>query len=252
MPPRRSASASEFLTPDDLTALAATVADGKTATVYLREGISSLGLVPGASARVISVSGSTVTIKPRGVDDELPYEADELRMTKNVAPQDKPKGTRTKAAPAPTPHAARASQTASATPKSTHTPKSTDPATPERAATPKSTAAAKSASPKPARRTTSRNATPKPPASVTVTLFGSPDNAWSVSVTRGGRKPTRSRTVTPDSVEAAMAGLADDAAIAATSSVLNAAREQAQRRVDELSAELAAAQALLDNLGAQN
>ncbi|NMO01882.1 hypothetical protein HH308_11740 [Gordonia sp. TBRC 11910] len=236
MPPRRSASASEFLTPDDLTALAATVADGKAATVYLREGVPSLGLTAGASARVISVSGSTVTVKPRGVDDALPYGADELRLTKNIAPQEKPAKTR-QAASSPAKPAAPSVPAARQSPAAPPTSADVAPATPK---------SVKPAAGKPARRAVG---SPKPPASVTVTIFGTPDNKWSVSVTRGGRKPTRSRSVTPDSVDAAMVGLADDAALAATSSVLNAAREEAQRRVDELSAELAAAQALLANLG---
>ncbi|WP_157851055.1 hypothetical protein [Gordonia phthalatica] len=70
MPPRRrpttEPSVSESLTPDDLTALAAAVAEGRRATVYLREGTPSLNLVPGSSARVMSVSGSTVVVRPRG------------------------------------------------------------------------------------------------------------------------------------------------------------------------------------------
>ena len=83
MPPR-SRRAADSLSPADLTALAKAVADGKRATVFLCEGTPSLGLAAGASARVVSVSGSTVTVRPRGVDDELPYEADELRMTREL------------------------------------------------------------------------------------------------------------------------------------------------------------------------
>ncbi|GAB18598.1 hypothetical protein GOEFS_059_00320 [Gordonia effusa NBRC 100432] len=229
MPPRRSGS--ESLTPDDLAALTAAVAEGKQPLVYLREGTPSLGLTPGASARVLAVSGETVTVKPRGVDDALPYEADELRMTKNVAPQAaKPAKAKTSLTPRVRPPSTPATRAPATTP--------TKPATPT-ATSPKPAAPAKPASPsKSARRTGGK----KPPAAVTVTIFGSPDNAWSVSVTRGGRKPTRSRTITPDSVEAALHELDDAAALDAASSVLNAARDEAQRRVDELSRELAAAQ----------
>ncbi|MFW0792151.1 hypothetical protein [Gordonia sp. CPCC 205333] len=204
MPPRRSASAS--LTPDDLAALATAVADGKQPTVYLREGTPSLGLTPGASARVLAVSGQTVTVKPRGVDDELPFEADELRLTKTDTPQ----------------------------PDKAKKGKANSSATAEKPAAPAKTAAPA----KPARRTGAK----KPPASVTVTIYGSPDNTWSVSVTRGGRKPTRSRSVTPDCAEAAIGELDDSPARDAASAVLNAARDEARRRVDELSRELAAAQ----------
>ncbi|WP_040517326.1 DUF6319 family protein [Gordonia neofelifaecis] len=227
MPPRRR-QASESLTPDDLTTLAAALAEGKRATVYLREGTPSLGLTPGASARVLSISGTTVTIKPRGVDDELPYEADELRITKNPPPApEKPKKAAPRKSAAPTPSGSGAA-----------------PKSPTVAATPTvadATPAKKPAAAKPVRRASTRKA----PSSVTVTVFGSADNEWSVSVTRGGRKPARSRTVAPDSVESAMRELGDDAALDAASSVLNAAREEAQRRVEELSRELQAAREAL-------
>ncbi|MGB6038217.1 MAG: hypothetical protein WBG39_00030, partial [Gordonia sp. (in: high G+C Gram-positive bacteria)] len=102
MPPRRrSAPIPESLTPDNLTAIAAALADGKRPTVYLREGTPSLGLAPGASARVLSIDGTTLTVKPSGVNDELPYEADELRITKNPPPEPaKPKPAKSVARPA--------------------------------------------------------------------------------------------------------------------------------------------------------
>lgn len=233
MPPRRRTTA-ESLTADDLATLTAALADGKRATVYLREGTPSLGLAPGASARVLSIDGTTLTIKPRGVDDELPYEADELRITKAAPPApEKPKKPQ-RAAPA------RKSAPTSA-PKPTTQAAPTPPSSTTAPSKPQSSPTRKPAAAKPARRSGSK----KPPASVTVTLFGSSDNEWSVAVSRGGRKPTRSRGVAPDSVESAMRELGDAAALEATSSVLNAAREEAQRRVEELSRELQAAREAL-------
>lgn len=242
MPPRRrSAPIPESLTPDNLTAIAAALADGKRPTVYLREGTPSLGLAPGASARVLSIDGTTLTVKPSGVNDELPYEADELRITKNPPPEpEKPKPAKSVARPAaarrsgPVPSAAAATKPAEPKPAPA---KSTAPA-PKPATTPTETAP-------PAKKSTRRTAARKAPAAVTVTIHGSAENEWSVSVTRGGRKLPRSRSVTPDSVESAMAELGDEQAQAATSSILNAAREEAQRRVDELSRELAAAREAL-------
>lgn len=234
MPPRRR-SINASLTADDIATLTTALADGKRATVYLREGTPSLSLKPGASARVLSIDGTTLTIKPTGVNDELPYEADELRITKAAPPEpEKPK----KAAPVRKPKPASTPvRTPSPAPKPERavaalrpTPDATGPA-----------AAKKTPSPTPARRTNVK----KPPASVTVTLFGSSDNAWSVVVTRGGRKPARSRSVAPDSVESAMQELGDAAALDAASSVLNAAREEAQRRVEQLSRELEAAREAL-------
>ncbi|WP_375003931.1 DUF6319 family protein [Gordonia sp. PS3] len=232
MPPRRRL-ASESLTADDLASLNSALAEGRRATVYLREGTPSLGLAPGASARVIAISGTTLTIKPRGVDDELPYEADELRMTKDAPAQP------AKAAKVAKPAAAKKA------------------AQPRPAAAPKTDAAAAqipvtAAAPKTAARPAKRAAGRKAPSSVTVTVFGSADNEWSVSVTRGGRKPTRSRSVAADSVESAMRELGDDAALEAALSVLNAAREEAQRRVEELSRELEAARRALAALEGQS
>lgn len=226
MAARRSMSTSEFLTSDDLAALADAVAAGKQPTVYLREGTPSLGLVPGTSARVLAVAGTTLTIKPRGVDDELPYEADELRTSKNPPPQPEK--------PTSKPRQARA-----ATPRPVAAPSSRPQVSvPQDSAPPSKT-------PKTARRT----GIPKPPTSVTVTIHGSADNKWSVTVTRGGRKPARSRSISPEAVESAMRGLADDAATQAAASVLHAARDEARKRVDQLSRELAAAQEALAKLG---
>ncbi|GAA2375255.1 MULTISPECIES: DUF6319 family protein [Gordonia] len=232
MPPRRRL-ASESLTADDLASLNSALAEGRRATVYLREGTPSLGLAPGASARVIAIAGTTLTIKPRGVDDELPYEADELRMTKDAPPQP------AKAAKVAKPAAAKKA----AQPRPAAAPK-TDAA----AAQTRATAAALKTAARPAKRAAGKKA----PSSVTVTVFGSADNEWSVSVTRGGRKPTRSRSVAADSVESAMRELGDDAALGAASSVLNAAREEAQRRVEELSRELEAARRALAALEGQS
>ncbi|MDM7491692.1 translation initiation factor, partial [Rhodococcus sp. CSLK01-03] len=87
MPPRRRAGATgpDHLTDEQLAELTAAIANGRRATVYLIEGIPSLGIAPGASARAVSVAGRTVTVRPKGVDDELPFEAEELRLTKEPA-----------------------------------------------------------------------------------------------------------------------------------------------------------------------
>ncbi|WP_347955817.1 DUF6319 family protein [Gordonia aichiensis] len=226
MPPRRR-PVTESLTPDDLTALAAAVAEGRRATVYLREGTPSLNLTPGSSARVISVSGSTVVIRPRGVDDELPYEADELRMTKNPPPPPEPKVTAAPKAKAPAPAPAR--KVAAPAP----TPATTPPATKPPATQP------------PVKKAARAKATGTKAASVTVTLYGSADNEWAVAVTRGARKPNRSRPVPVESVESAVRELGDEATVDAVTTLMHAAREAAQRRVDELSAQLAQAREAL-------
>lgn len=222
MPPRRRSAVPASLTAEDLAVLAAAVAEGRRATVYLREGTPSLGLPPGSSARVIAVEGQTVVVRPRGVDDELPYEADELRRTKNPPP-----------APAPSKSAALKKTAAKKTDATSAAQKKTAPA---KKAPAKKVAAAPA--PQASRTPVPRTPSAGPPKSVTVTLFGSPDNTWSVAVARGGRKPQRSREVPADAVESAVAGLGDTSAIEAVGSVLHVAREHARERVAALSREL--------------
>lgn len=212
MPPRRRNPAAESLTAENLAALAAAVAEGRRATVYLREGTPSLGLPPGSSARVVSVAQGTVVVRPRGVDDELPYEAEELRMTKNPPPPpEKPARAPRAKKPASAPVAVKV----------------TEPVSKGRPQSARKTAAVKS---------------------VTVTLYGSPDNQWSVALTRGGHKPQRSRAVSSEVAEAAAAALGDEPVTSAVTTLLHAARAQAEQRVAELQRELAAAQAALADL----
>ncbi len=224
MPPR--ARAADSLSPANLEALATSLAAGKRATVYLREAIPSLGLAAGTSAKVVSIDGSTVTIRPTGVDDELPYEAYELRMTKQAPSNPAKSPVRTQKPPI----------VAKATTR-----------TPAQAPVLKPVEPTKSVGPTKPRTARARLAKPR---SVTVTIFGSSDNEWSVAVTAGGRKPNQSRSVKPASVEAALRGLGDEVALGAAESVLAAAREVAARKVAELSRELEAAKETLAALEA--
>ncbi|MFT3714819.1 MAG: DUF6319 family protein [Gordonia sp. (in: high G+C Gram-positive bacteria)] len=225
------------LTAEELETLAAAVAEGRRATVYLREAVPSLNLDAGASARVVSVSGGTVTVKPRGIDDELPYEADELRLSKNPPPEPSARpAAKRKSAPFD-----RLKEREQATEQEQTSKRNTAKEQGEREQ-PAASAKPQARRPSAARKTTS------PAKSVTVTVYGSTDNQWTVAVTRGANKPPRSRPVSPEAVEAAVADLGDEIASDAVTSVLHAAREQAQRRVEELSAELEAAKRALAEL----
>ncbi|KXO94485.1 hypothetical protein AXK56_17715 [Tsukamurella pulmonis] len=97
--------AEQTLTAADLARYTEALADGKKPLVYLVEGVPSLGLASGASARVVEVDGDTVTVKPTGVDDRLPYEARELRATKQPKPVKRAPRTPAKAAAASSPAA---------------------------------------------------------------------------------------------------------------------------------------------------
>jgi len=214
------------LTADDLVALAAGVEAGKRVTVYLREPMVSLGLEAGASARVVGVDGSTVTVRPKGVDDELPFEANELNRTRSQAP------TRAPAKPS-TPRQSRGESTPVATPASSPAP------APEVVSSP---------SPKPVPAKASSRRSKESTAAVSVTVTSAGASTWTVSVSRGAKKQGKPVEVTADRVARAVRELGDDAAIAAVDGVIASAREAAQKRVAELSQELENARAALADL----
>ena len=212
------------LTADDLVALAAGVEAGKRVTVYLREPMVSLGLEAGASARVVGVDGSTVTVRPKGVDDELPFEANELNRTRSQATTREP--TR---------------------PPSSRRPRreSTPITTPSPAPVPQ-VVSSPSPKPVPAKAPSRRGRESTAAVSVTVTSAGA--STWTVSVSRGAKKQGKPVEVTADRVARAVRELGDDAAIAAVDGVIASAREAARKRVAELSQELENARAALADL----
>ncbi|MFC3241262.1 DUF6319 family protein [Gordonia humi] len=260
----------ESLTPDDLTRLSTALAEGRRATVYLREAVPSLGLGEGASARVVSIAGNTVTISPRGVDDELPYEADELRISK-VAPPEAGTG-REGSGQEDCGEEDCGEEGADRRSRDIRTddrlrrPRTPDPRTPDPGIpdpgipdpgipdlgiteTPASQTAGSRTPKSPASTSTpkqpAKRASKKSTQSVTVTIYGTADNEWSVAMTRGAEKPQRSRSVTPEAVDAAVDALGDQTSRTAVTALLSAAREEAQRRVEELSRELEAAKEAL-------
>ncbi|MGV0155198.1 DUF6319 family protein [Rhodococcus sp. GB-02] len=240
MPPRRrsgaAASTPDHLTAENLAALATAVAEGKRATVYLREATPSLGIEAGTSAKVVSVDGNTVLIRPKGVNDELPFEAEELRINRVSASPAKP-------APRPKPvveseplmepmeplvEPVRPKPRAQSAPA----PVSTAPATP-------------AATPRPAVKRAK-----KLPAGISVTIHAGADNDWSVTVTQGAKRPGKAIPVAPDAVERAVRELGEPTAIEAVESIIVAARDMAAARVDELSRQLEEARKMLEALGA--
>ncbi|ANZ23465.1 translation initiation factor [Rhodococcus sp. WB1] len=256
MPPRRRAGTTgpDHLTDEQLAELTTAVADGRRATVYLIEGITSLGIAPGASARAVSVAGRTVTVRPKGVDDELPFEAEELRLTKEpskpvrkAADRSTPRPT----TPRPTTPRTSASQPTTSgpsrapAPKSSSSPAST-PATKETTTVPPTAPEPQTgATPKP--KAASRR--PKKQPGVTVTITIDPEQEWTVGVAQGTRRLSKANPVSPDAVERAVLELGDEAALEAVRSVIDAARQAAEERVAQLSRELEEARKALESLG---
>lgn len=208
------------LTVDDLARLQSALDAGKRPSVYLRDGVPSLGVDAASSARVVSVDAETVTVRPKGVGDDVPFEAGELYATRAAA-------TAAAAAVSTAPPARRA------------IPASRTAATPvRRKAVPRpSTAPQASAAPR---------ASDDPPPPVTVTLSGSADGGWTVHCVPGTGGPAT--PVAAEAVSRAVAALGEDSVSAAVAGVLEHARRSAARRVAELSSELERAQLALDAL----
>ena len=247
MPPRGRA-VNDSLTPENLTTLAAALAEGRRATVYLREPNPSLGLPDGTSAKVVSIDGNTVTISPKGVNDELPYEAEELRITRNPATPPAPakripaKKT-VSTAPVSKPVAASEPVAVSKTsPSSTSATASTSVTASTSSAAPKSVPATDVAAKPAGAGSASTGSAPrrpkKAPGGVSVTIHAGADNDWSVTVTQGAKRPTKAQPVSPEAVGRAVRELGDVTARDAVEAVISHAREEAARRVAELSRQL--------------
>jgi hypothetical protein len=241
MPPRGRA-VNDSLTPENLTTLAAALAEGRRATVYLREPNPSLGLPDGTSAKVVSIDGNTVTISPKGVNDELPYEAEELRITRNPATPPAPakripaKKT-VSTAPVSKPVAASEPVAVSKTShSSTSVTASTSSAAPK--SVPATAVAAKPAGAGSASTGSAPRRPKKAPGGVSVTIHAGADNDWSVTVTQGAKRPTKAQPVSPEAVGRAVRELGDVTARDAVEAVISHAREEAARRVAELSRQL--------------
>jgi hypothetical protein len=234
MPPRRRSGAAatpDHLTAENLETLAAAIAEGRRATVYLREAMPSLRLEAGASARALSVQGNTVMIRPKGVDDELPFEAEELMMKRLPAPK-------TAAATAPAKLAVH-QEIEPGPPAAAKAPAPSTVSAPEPVA----------AAPKPA-ATPAKRTTKKAPAGVSVTIHAGADNDWSVTVAHGAKRPGKAVPVSPEAVERAVRELGEETAIEAVESIIVAARNLAAARVEELSRQLEDARKALEALGA--
>ncbi len=219
------------LTADDLESLSAGLAAGKRVTVYLRDPMPALGLEAGVSARVLSIEGTTVIASPKGVDDQLPFEADELNRTRAAATSatvararaSSPDATAATPAKSPRNQSSSVRQSESAPSKAPR-----EPAQPAAAKAP-------------------RRGKPGT-AAVSVTVTSVDATTWRVSVMHGTKKLGKPTEVTADRVARAMRELGDTTAMSAVDGVIVSARAAAQKRIDELSGELETARAALAQL----
>lgn len=176
----------------------------------------------------------TVRVKVDGVTDDLRFAPRELSRGKE-APAKRPA---TKSAP-PTRARATTARPRKATPATRITPEPAVEAPPARPG--RKTAASK---PEPTAKRGGRRATPG--AAVTITLK-SAGTAWSVSVQRGAKSVAKNVDVNPGVVSAVAGLLAVPSLDEAVAAVNDAARVEAEVRAEELRAELARIEAVLDS-----
>ncbi|MET9627041.1 DUF6319 family protein [Lentzea sp. NPDC006480] len=196
---------------------------------------AAVGMEPGRSAKLLAFTepeeGDFIQVRPTGSKDEMSFGPAELTLEK-PPPRKK--------APAPAPPEP---------PRETEILHPYVPEAPVKPAAPKPKPAPVVEAPpppaKPARKPASKGSTPE----VTVTLVSAGEGEWTVEVMQGSRKAIRPTPVSPASVSQAAKLLTPEVA-EIVEGVLNAARAQQLARVEQLRAELEAAQKALDDLGA--
>ncbi|QIZ34461.1 DUF6319 family protein [Saccharopolyspora sp. ASAGF58] len=239
------------LSSDELRELREDLSTGTTPTVWFTG--SAVGVPEGRSGKVVALGepaeGDFIQVRPAGSRDVLSFSATEVTKVKpprkKAAPPEPPAKSaakpRTADAPPAKPPVGRAKPTAEQA-------KPAAPAKPRAAAASAPAGASTSAKPAgdAAPRRKPRQA--KPIGGATVTLTADQDGQWSVEVSTGKKRVVRPTPVAANAVAQAAKALHDDVA-AAVEPLVDAAREQQRARVEQLRAELAAAQAALDELG---
>ncbi|MGI8308093.1 DUF6319 family protein [Saccharopolyspora hattusasensis] len=239
------------LSSDELRELREELSTGTTPTVWFTG--SAVGVPEGRSGKVVALGepaeGDFIQVRPAGSKDVLSFSATEVTKVKpprkKAAPPEPPAKPAAKPrmadAPPAKPPVGRAKPTAEQA-------KPAAPAKPRAAAASAPAGASTSAKPAgdAAPRRKPRQA--KPIGGATVTLTADQDGQWSVEVSTGKKRVVRPTPVAANAVAQAAKALHDDVA-AAVEPLVDAAREQQRARVEQLRAELAAAQAALDELG---
>lgn len=237
------------LSPDEVQGLRAELSGGGTPTVWFTA--SAVGVDEGRSGKVIAMDepaeGDFIQVRPAGSKDVLAFSAAEVTVTKpprkRKAPEPASPSTTPPAAPTWTPAPAPATQSNGA--RSNGTAKSV-------AGT---TAAATSSASNGSASTAARGASgrggakraPRQVGGATVTLTASAEGQWSVEVHNGKKRVLKPTTVPASAVAQAAKALTDEVA-EAVDPLIEAARDQQRERVEQLQAELEAAQAMLDEL----
>jgi hypothetical protein len=228
------------LSSDELRTIREELSAGTTPTVWFTS--SAVGVQEGRSGKVIALGepaeGDFIQVRPAGSKDVLSFSTAEVTQVK--PPRKKP---------TPEPAAKPAAKTPASTPRSaTETKPAEKPAAkpaPAPAAKPSTQATAKPADTAAARRKPRQ--VKQPVGGAVVTLTADQDGQWSVEVANAKRKLVKPTQVPANAVAQAAKLLHDDVA-AAVEPLIEAAREQHRARVEQLRAELEAAEAALEEL----
>ena len=221
--------AQSSLSPQDLDHLRAELAEGRQPAVWFTS--AAVGVEAGRSAKVIAFTepeeGDFIQVRPTGERDEISFSPAELTTEKPPR----------KKAPAPKPPVKEPEP-----PKPVEIGHVYTPAPPVKEEKPK---------PQPAAAAPTRTSSPArkqaKPAEVTITLTSTVDGEWAAEVLVGVKRTLRQAALSPSAVAQA-AKLLHPEVSSAVDAVLNAARETHLARVEQLRAELDAAQRALDEL----
>ncbi|GAA4619887.1 DUF6319 family protein [Saccharopolyspora hordei] len=227
------------LSSDELREIRDELNSGTTPTVWFTG--AAVGVPEGRSGKVVALGepaeGDFIQVRPAGSKDVLSFSAAEV--TKVKPPR---KRATSEQAGKAAPREAKPQQPVGSTlPRSSTLPKG-----PAKS----SASSAKQTSPaKQAGGTTTAKRKPRPPKAVggaTVTLTADDEGQWSVEVSTPKKRVLKPTQVPASAVAHAAKALHEDVA-AAVEPLIEAAREQQRARVEQLRAELAAAEAALED-----
>ncbi|MBW4717471.1 DUF6319 family protein [Saccharothrix obliqua] len=212
------------LSAEDLDHLRRELAEGRPPAVWFTS--AAVGVEEGRSAKVLAFTdppeGDYIQVRPTGSRDELSFSPAELTLEK-PAPRKKTPPPPPPPAPTPVEHIYTPE------PKPVPAKPKPAPAKPD---------------PAPARPPARKHAKP---AEVTVTLTSSAEGEWTVDVQSGAKRVLRGAPIAASAVSRAAKLLLPEVD-EAVETVLSAARERHLARVEQLRAELEAAQRALDEL----
>ena len=241
MPPRKKSSARPpALTSEEVAGLRARLTSGEKPRVIVRA--ASAAVPAGTRGNVIRMGNPSEGefIVVRLGRDEVPFAPAELALS-----------ARGKTATATAAKSAPAKKTARTSPPK-KTPAKKTPATkaaPAKATATKS-APAKATPARSSRRTSGRKTSRKGAQPLTVTLRFN-DGRWTVEAQRGSRRLARATTVRPGAVQAFAELVDDDAVREAMETIVASNRTVAEEKAEKLRAELAAAEAALEEYDAR-